>query len=155
MSEMRRAAAGLVQRRSERFTSAHDLATSTRRVSEALERNRHHGLAEFTPAWHEQDGAVVLEAVFDPPRRVLSMLRLASLAFLLLLAGSAWVIAAAEEYGALRFLLPMFTAMAVLGFPFVALGLASAREAREAQARKILGAALAADVNSGTDPDPG
>ena len=145
VSEMRRAAAGLVERRRERFTSAYDLATSKRRMAEALERNRHHGIAEFTPAWHEQEGALVLEAVFDPPRRVLAMLRLASFAFLLLVAGSAWVIASADDHGALRFLLPMFTVMGVLGFPFVALGLASARSAREAQARKVIRAALGRD----------
>ena len=145
MSEMRRAAAGLVQRRSERFTSTHDLATSQQRVAQALQRNHHHGIAEFTAAWHEQDGIAVLEAVFDAPRRVLAMLRLASLAFVLLLAASAWVVSKGEDYGAMRFLLPMFTVMGVLAFPFVALGLASSRSAREAQACKVIRAALAAD----------
>ena len=142
MSEMRRAAASLVEQRRERFTSAYDLAASQQRVAEALLRNQHHGIAEFTPAWREEDGVVILEAVFEPPKRVLRMLRMSSLVFMLLVAGSIWVVAADADHGALRFLLPMMTVLGVLGFPFVALGLASARSAREAQAAKVFRAAL-------------
>ena len=47
-----------------------------------------------------------------------------------------------SENAALRFLLPLVTILAVIGFPFVTLALASNREALESRVRRAIRAAL-------------
>ena len=142
MSEMRRAAASLLERRVERFESRHGLEVSRARLDEALARSQHHDLASFAPTWQEEAGKVVMQATFEPAPRVQLLLKLTSLVFVLLVAASAWVLLAEADYGALRFLLPLVTVLGILGLPFVTLGIASARAAREAQARRAIRRAL-------------
>ena len=142
MSEMRRAAASLLERRVERYRSRHGLEASQSRLHEALARSQHHDLASFAPAWQEEDGRVVMQATFEPAPRVQLFLKLTSLVFVLLVAASAWVLMSEADYGALRFLLPLATVLGILGLPFVTLGIASARAAREAQARRAIRRAL-------------
>lgn len=141
MSEMRRAARALVERRTERFESRHDLETSQRRLAEALARARLATDATFVVAWEHAAGMPVLEASFLPSRRTLALLQATSVAMIALLALSAWVLARTQE-GAWRFLLPLFTVLAILALPFVTLGLASSREARESRIRRAIRVAL-------------
>src|SRR5688500_17200380 len=146
MSEMRRAAASLLERRTERYVSNHGLEESRQRLAQALARSQHHDLAAFTPRWSEEAGKVVLEVAYEPAKRVKLFLQLTSIVFALLLGASAWVLLSDADYGALGFLLPLGTVLGVLGFPFVTLAFASARAAREAQARRAIRRALEDDT---------
>jgi hypothetical protein len=71
---------------------------------------------------------------------ILRLLKALSAGMALAVAASAWAIATQE--GALQFLLPLSTVLAILALPFVALGLASQREAEEARIRKAIRVAL-------------
>jgi hypothetical protein len=141
MSEMRRAARALVEHRTERFESRHGLETSQRRLARALERARLATGPPFQAAWLREGEATILEATFLPSRRTLTLLRTLSIAMFGLILLTAWILVQTQE-GAQRFLLPLFTALGTLGLPFVALGLASSREAREARIRRAIRVAL-------------
>jgi hypothetical protein len=141
MSEMRRAARALVERRTERFESRHDLDASKARLARALERARLPHSPTFEASWIAENGQVVLEARFLPHARTIAMLQVLSLAMVALVALSAWTVTKGDE-GALRFLVPLFTVLAILALPFVSLALASSREAREARIRKAIRIAL-------------
>ncbi|HUP30742.1 MAG TPA: hypothetical protein VM122_11250 [Usitatibacter sp.] len=145
MSEMRRAAASLVERRVERFESRYGLEESRSRVDDALARSRHHDLAFFVPEWSVDGGKVSLQATFEPAPRIPLMLRVTSLVFVAMVAASAWVLLSSEDHGALRFLLPLGTALGVLALPFATLALASNRAAREAQVRRAVRRAIVED----------
>ena len=79
MSEMRRAAASLLERRVERFESRYGLEESRLRVDDALARSQHHDLAFFAPDWSVEDGKVTLLATFEPARGTPLLLRITSL----------------------------------------------------------------------------
>ena len=140
MSEMKRAARALVEVRSERFESRHALEESQARLADALGRARVEGSSVFTPVWSADGRRAVLEARFAPPVAILRLLKALSAGMALAVAASAWAIATQE--GALQFLLPLSTVLAILALPFVALGLASQREAEEARIRKAIRVAL-------------
>ena len=137
---MRRTARALVETRSERFESRHGLADSKARLEAALARARPEGRSVFTQGWSEVDGRPVLDATFAPPPRIGRILKALSLGMALALGASAWAIATQE--GAMAFLVPLFTVLASLAIPFVALGLGSQREAEEARIRKAIRVAL-------------
>jgi hypothetical protein len=139
VSEMRRAAASLVAHRTERFESAHGLAASKARLDAALDRARIARPWPFEARWSETP--VILEVGYAPSRAAKAFLNLASLAFVLLVAGSAAALMNSDNE-ALRFLLPLVTVLLVLGFPFVSLALASNRSALEARIRRAIRAAL-------------
>jgi hypothetical protein len=140
MSEMKRAARALVETRSERFESLHDLAQSKARLDAALSRMGVERSSVFTSRWIEEGGRAVLEARYAPPARTLRLLQGLSLGMALAVAASAWAITAWE--GPMQFALPLFTALAILALPFVALGLGSQREAHEARLRRAIRTAL-------------
>ena len=141
MSEMRRAARSLVERRSERFESRHDLATSRARLDATLQNAGIARDATFELAWNEADGKAVLDVVFLPTRRNRRLLQMLSVAMMALVALSTWVVIRPGE-GAQRFLLPLFTVLAILALPFVTLGLASSRAAHESRIRRAIRIAL-------------
>jgi len=144
MSELKRAARALVEVRSERFESRHGLEESKARLADALGRARAEGRSVFTPAWSADGGRTVLEARFAPPATTLRVLKALSVGLAIAVAASAWAIATQE--GAVQFLLPLSTALAMLAVPFVALGLGSQREAEEARIRKAIRVALLDEV---------
>ena len=139
MSETRRSARMLVAHRIERFASRHDRAESERRLARALERVPDAG--DFGRVWIDDAAGTALQATFAPSKHTQRTLRLLSLGMLGLVAASAWVLSRPDE-GAERFLLPLFTVLAILALPFVILGLASARAAREARILKAIRVAL-------------
>ena len=141
MSEMRRAARALVERRVESFESRHDAAASRERLSRALGRPGLQPDATFAVDWREEDRKTILDATFLPSRRTLAVLRGLSVAMLALVALTAWILARPGE-GPERFLVPLFAVLSVLAIPFLTLGLASARAAREARIRRAIRAAL-------------
>jgi hypothetical protein len=140
MSEMRRVARALVETRTERFESLHGLEESKARLARALERIGAVGATVATPMWSEADGRALLDVRFAPPPRIARLLKLLSAAMAGLVAASAWAIA--MEDGALRFLLPLFTGLAILAMPMVALGLGSQRAADESRIARAIRVAL-------------
>lgn len=140
MSEMRRAARALVETRTERFESPHGLDASKARLARARERIGDHPATLAAFDWSEADGRALLDVRFAPPPRTHRMLKLFSAAMAALVAASAWAIA--MEEGTLRFLLPLFTVLAILAVPFVALGLGSQRAAEESRIARAIRAAL-------------
>ena len=138
---MRKAAASLVEVRHQRFESRHDLATSRERMARALERARVETPWPFATAWSEADGRAILDVTYSPSPAAQWFLKLASTGFIALLAASAWAVMRAEAETT-RFLVPMVTVLAVLGFPLVTLAMASSRAARESRVQRALRAAL-------------
>jgi hypothetical protein len=138
---MKRAAASLVERRTERFESRHGLAQSQARLATALERARIGHPWPFAAQWSEAGGGAVLEATYEPSAKAKRFLELASLAFVLLAAATGWTLMRSDN-AALRFLLPLTLVLLVLGFPFVTLALASQRAAIESRVRRAVRTAL-------------
>lgn len=141
-SEMRRAAQALVARRGETFASRYPLDISRTRLGTELERAHVAESERFRVSWRDEGGDTFLDAQFHPSSTTQRFLQLASFAMLLLVAGSAWALLSAGEERSARFLLPLATVLAILGFPLVALALASHREAEEARIGKAIRRAL-------------
>lgn len=141
MSEMKRAARALVERRSERFESRHTLAQSQARLAAALERLELGGAANFRQTWHEDHGKTILEGEFLPRPRTRIFLTSSSILMSLLVLASAWLLVTTDD-GALRYLVPLTTSLLILAFPFVALALSSNRAAEESRIRKAIRVAL-------------
>jgi hypothetical protein len=142
MSEMRRAARSLVEHRTERFESRHSLDDSKARLAAGIARLGLKGSTRFDPAWSCADGKTVLDAHFRPAHHIKSMLSVSSLVMSALVLSSVWLVMAADEGAALKFLVPLFTGLAILAFPFVALALNSNRESEESRIRKAIRVAL-------------
>jgi hypothetical protein len=147
MSEMRRAARALVERRVESFESAYDEATSRARLEHELERAGVRAGGTFRTEWRRSGAKAVLEATFLPSPRMLWLLRGLSLAMVALIALTVWVLMRPGE-GPERFLLPLFAVLTVLALPFVTLGMSSARAAREARLSKAIRVALQDAANA-------
>ena len=141
MSEMKQAARALIERRVERYESVHPLEASRARLAAALERARVTPDASFVAHWSEQAGRAILEAEFLPPRGIHALLRAISLGMLVLVIASIYELVAVSG-GAARFVLPLSTVLAILGFPLFSLGLSSQREARESRIRRAIRSAL-------------
>lgn len=141
MSGMRSAAKGLVQTRSESFESRHPEAESRQRLQQALA-----GVPVrktwLETRWESREGKAVLVAKFMPSPRTQRLLNALSVGMVALVAASAWALASEEARGSTAFLVPMITVLAVLGLPFLVLGLASQREADESRIRKAIRVAL-------------
>jgi hypothetical protein len=146
MSEMRRAARSLVEHRTERFESRHPLDESQSRLDAGIQRLGLKGSTRFDPAWTTADGKAVLDAHFRPARHIQSMLTVSSLVMSALIVSSIWLVISAEEGMALKFLVPLFTVLATLAFPFVALALNSNRESEESRIRKAIRVALLDEI---------
>lgn len=147
MSEMRRAARGLVETRTFTFESRHPLEESQRRFA---------AVVQSVPIWPrpranwQSSGAVTtLSAEFPPSPRTRTFLSGLSLGMAILVAASAWALMRAS--GSLAFLLPLITVLAILGFPLLVVALASQREARESTFAKAVRAALG-DEDAGYPP---
>jgi hypothetical protein len=141
MSEMRRAAKALVEHRTERFESRHPLAESKLRLDAAISKLRLGGATRFRPSWRDEDGKAILQAEFLPRARTQAVLTSCSLVLTSLVVASAWLLITTED-GALRYLVPLFTSLSILAFPFVALSLSSNREAEESRIRRAIRVAL-------------
>jgi hypothetical protein len=138
----RRAAQALVERRVERFESRHALEESQSRLKSQLAAARLAGHVAFTPQWVTEGNVTILVAGFAPSRATQRLLRLMSLSVVLLVAASAWAIFSPQPSTAMRYLLPIFTLLVLLGLPLATVGLGSHREAEEARIRKAIRVAL-------------
>lgn len=138
MSEMRRAARGLVEPRTFTFESRHSLEESQRRFAEVLARAPIHPPPRAS--WQATGEVATLSAEFPPSPRTARFLSALSLGMAMLVAASVWALM--RETGTLAYLLPLTTLLAILGFPMLVLALASQREAREATFARAVRAAL-------------
>ena len=141
-SETQRAARALVERRSERFESRHDLEASRRRLDGALSRARLEGRVLFTPEWKSEDGKAILEATFAPPPRVGRFLKSTSIVVTLLIAATIWALVAEDAGTATAWLFALFTGFTILALPFVYVAMGSARMAEETRITRAIRAAL-------------
>src|SRR5688572_15972360 len=134
MSESRRLARSLVEPEAITIESRHGRAESIERLRQAarvfrteLEGERVTIVADnarLEGKWEGGAQDLRLEARFVPGRRTRFALTGMSLVMTLLLAASAWLLLATEA-GSARFLVPLFTLLAVLALPFVFTGMAS------------------------------
>jgi hypothetical protein len=159
MSEMRRMAKLLVERRSESFRSRYPRDESVRRVEDALKGFRTKGMV-YETAWREEAGASFLDVRFAPSRGTRFFLNSASLVFTALLAASAWALFAPGENGAGRALTWIGTIAGILVFPLVVVAYGSRRDAEEATLRRRVKKAIVDDPaeapkKSGYDDDEG
>ena len=141
MSEMKRAARRLVETRTEAFASRHPLAESRARLEAALQRAHLTPDETFEAAWSEAEGRATLTATFRPAPSTRWLLHGFSVAFILLGIATAYVLTD-KGAGSMPFLVPLTLVLAILGFPFVSLALASQRDAREASIARAIRAAL-------------
>jgi hypothetical protein len=142
MSETSRLAKSLLEQRDERFLSAHPLAESQRRLTKLMASAAPARAMRYALAWNEEDGRARLDVRFSPLPRTRLWLHAMSIGLTLLVACSAWVIVSPREESTVKWLLPIFTALAVLAMPLVVVAFASRREAEEAQLRRIVRRAL-------------
>ena len=151
MSEMRRLARSLVETEHLTLDSRYPRAESIERLRESAsalhaELDGEHvaitqGKARFEGQWQGGAGDLRLEGRFEPRRATRLALNVMSVAMLLLVAASIWLLAG-DGGGAARFLVPLFTLLAVLALPFVFTGMASIAEADRSRIRKALRVAL-------------
>ncbi|HUQ29038.1 MAG TPA: hypothetical protein VM051_10610 [Usitatibacter sp.] len=141
MSEMRRMAKMLVERRSESFQSRYARDEAARRFEHATAGFSPKGMS-FQTAWREEPGKTWLVVSFAPSRRTRVFLNTASLVLTVMLGASIWSMLARGDAGAEQFLLVLVTVLTVLAFPFVVLGYASQREAEEATLRRKIRRAI-------------
>ena len=141
MSEMRRAARRLVEPIVETFESRHGLDESRARLEAALAKVPAAERAGFTPHWGGEPQRPVLEARFAPSRGTLRFLQGLSLAMASLVGVTVWALATGAPR-VFAYIAATWTVLAILGFPFLVLGLASAKDAREARIRKAIRVAL-------------
>jgi hypothetical protein len=141
MSEMRRMARMLVERRSEAFESRYARDESARRLESAIAGFTPKGMA-FKTAWRDGPGATWLDVSFAPSRTTRIFLNTASLVITLMLGATLWSLLVPGEAAAGSFLVILATVLAILGFPFVVLAYASRREAEEATLRRKIRRAI-------------
>ena len=142
MSETSRLAKSLLEERDENFASTHPLAESQRRLAKLLATAAPARATRYALAWTEEDGRAHLDVRFSPLPRTRLWLHAMSIGLTLLIACSIWVVVSPREDSAAKWLLPIFTALAVLAMPLVVVAFASRREAEEAQLRRMVRRAL-------------
>ena len=151
MSEARRLARSLVEPEAleveslfPRAESIERLRNATRHLSSQLDLERVTIVApraRYEAHWEDGSGVARLVGEFRPEPRSRRILTGLSIGMTLLLVASAWLIAETDA-GAARFLVPLFTGLATLALPFVAIGMASVNDADRARIRKTLRVAL-------------
>ena len=151
MSESRKLARSLVEPEEVRLESRHPRAESIARLRDAARAFRVEldgervaiaaDSARFEGRWEGGAQDLRLEGRFIPSRRTRLALYGMSIVMTLLLAASGWLLLATEA-GSARFLVPLFTGLAVLALPFVFTGMASVAEADRSRIRKALRVAL-------------
>ena len=144
MSEMRRLARLLVERRGETFKSRYPREESVRRVEAALADFKAKGMV-YESSWRENEGASVFDVRFAPSPNTRFFLNSASLMFTLLLAASLWSMFAPGEPVAGRVIIWIATVTGILVFPFVVVAYGSRREAEEATLRRRVKRAIVDD----------
>src|SRR5438128_3979277 len=140
-SETRRIAKALVDSSVETFATHYPREQSAARLAEAIAKNKPR-TATVKTTWRHATEGLRLDVHLRPARGVRVFLAATSLALTMMLVACAWVLMSHEEPTPLRFLVPLVTALGVLGFPLLILALGSQREAEEARLRRAIRHAL-------------
>jgi hypothetical protein len=140
MSEMRRIAAALVGVRTETFESRYGAAESRAKVDATLPKVGTK-VTRMDLTWVPEALPPRLEVRFSPGTKVHLFLRLSSIVITGAILGSFWLVMHGEETP-MRFLVPLMTVLAILGFPFAVLAIGSNREADEARVVKAIRRAI-------------
>ncbi|HXN14856.1 MAG TPA: hypothetical protein VN878_00680 [Usitatibacter sp.] len=141
-SELRRAAKALVEHKSESFESRHCLEESQARLAAVLAAAVPTRAIEVRWEWKVEGGRVRLQGDFAPAPRTQRFLKTSSGVLALLIAATVWAFLSPEEERIFKFLMPLTTLLAVLGFPLLAAALGSQREAEEARVCRAIRRAL-------------
>jgi hypothetical protein len=147
-SETSRIAKALVASRSESFASRHARAESQARVAAALAAI-HPKRLTFAHRWRDAPDGLFLDADYGPAPGVKRFLQATSAVLLALIASSVWAVMAGSDEGALAFLVPLMTVLAILAFPLVVVAIGSQREAEEARIARAIRRALTDEDESG------
>jgi hypothetical protein len=169
-SEIRRAAQALVATHTRSFPSRFSRAESVVRLTAALgaivtqsgkraavrgvvtadrvdlEFGRQLGKrsqCSFKGAWSDDGEVVRLDGAFIPVARTRRFLSSVSLVMSLLILASLWAIFSPNQDATMKVLVPIFTALSILAFPYVVVAMASHREVEEQAIAKVVGVALA------------
>jgi hypothetical protein len=140
MSEMRRIAAALVGTRTESFESRYGAEESRTKIDAALPKVDTK-VTRVDLAWPPAALPPRLEVRFSPGTRVHLFLRVSSIVLTFAVAASIWLVLRGEETP-MRFLVPLTTVLAILGFPFAVLAIGSSRESDEARVVKAIRRAI-------------
>jgi hypothetical protein len=140
MSEMRRIAAALVGTRTETFESRYGAEASRAKVDAALPKVDTQ-VTRVDLTWPPAAMPPRLEVRFSPGTKVGLFLRLASIVLTLAVLASIWLVMRGEETS-MRFLVPLMTVLAILGFPMAVLAIGSSRESDEARVVKAIRRAI-------------
>ena len=147
-SETARIAKSLVASREESFASPHSRDAAEARVAAAL-APIHPKRVAFARRWRDDSAGLVLDATFHPTPGIRRFLQAASVVLMALIASSVWAVRSADDEGALAFLLPLVTVLAILAFPLVVVAMGSQREAEEARIARAIRRALTDEAESG------
>ena len=139
MSDTRRAANALVERRSERFESRHGAEASRERVTAALARVGATPGVQWALDWPQPQ---TLEVSFAPSRATFTALHTLAGVLFALVAATVLLWVLPEQPAELRYLALIATLLAMFGMPLMIVGLGSRRAADEARIRKAIRVAL-------------
>jgi hypothetical protein len=141
MSETRRMATMLVERRSEAFESRYGRDESARRLERAIAGFSPKGML-FETSWRDEAGRTWLDVSFAPSPRTRLFLNMASLVLMLMVGAALWSMFVPGETSAGQFLVVLAAALGILAFPLVAVAYGSRREAEEATLRRKIRRAI-------------
>ena len=147
-SETSRIAKALLASRGESFASRHSRADSEALLAEALASITPKRLV-FESRWREEPAGLMLDASYGPAPGIKRFLQVTSMVLLALIASSVWVAMTSSQAGALAFLMPLVTVLAILAFPLMVVAIGSQREAEEARIAKAIRRALTDEGESG------
>jgi len=140
MSEMRRIAAAMVGTRTESFESRYGADETRARIATALPAVGTK-VTRMDLTWPPAAKPPRLEVRFSPGTKVSLFLRVSSIVITGAMLASVWLVMFGEETP-MRFLVPLMTVLAILGFPFVVVAIGSNRESDEARVVKAIRRAI-------------
>ena len=106
----------------------------------------------FEGKWIDEGNAVRLDGAFVPVGRTRRFLSSMSLVMSLLVIASLWAIFSPNQDASMKVLVPLFTVLSILAFPYVVVAMASHREVEEIAIAKVVGMALAPAAEADARP---
>jgi len=140
-SEIRRIATALAETQAETFSTHYPLAESRSRLDAAIV-SRKPRLSIIDAQWSEGADGPRVEIRSAPAAAVRRFLLASSFLLTMLVLASAWIVFRPGEPTPVELLVPLFTALGVLAFPLVIVGLGSQREAESERLRRAIRHAL-------------
>lgn len=146
------AALGAIVTQSGKRAAVRGVVTAERVVLEFGRRLGERSQCSFEGAWIDEGNAVRLDGAFVPVGRTRRFLSSMSLVMSLLIIASLWAIFSPNQDATMKVLVPIFTALSILAFPYVVVAMASHREVEEMAIAKVVGMALAPEQEADARP---